>query len=75
MLGADKLPIEQAQRILSGEALLYDRSRFLLANLGYEIPPGCGVAVHRDEIRSQRVELSVCIRRPAIIGWVEPVRL
>ena len=67
VLAADRLPIDQAARVSSGEASPCDRSRFSLANVGHEILPCYGIAVHRDIILSQHVELNVGIRRLAII--------
>ena len=75
MLGADGFPVDQAERVSSGEALPNGRGCFMLANLSDKVSPSCGVDVHRNEIRSKRVELGVRVGRLTIIGWIEPSRL
>src|SRR5262245_15933800 len=70
-----RLPVDQAVRVLSCQALFHHFSDLLFAKLGDEMLPGWCVRHPGNEIIGQDVQLSIRERRFAVIAWVEPGRL
>ena len=73
--GATGLPVDQAVRVSTCEALFHSLPGSLLAEFSDEIPPRRRVRHQCDLVVCQPIQLSIRVWGFAIIAWVEPSRL
>ena len=73
--GATGLPVDQAVRVSTCQALFDGLPGSPLPEFSDEIPPSRRVRHHGDLVVCQPIQLSIRVWDFAIIAWVEPSRL